>query len=195
MKTLKLFFVACILLAANACNNSSIPKDSVDSASKQNQSKDSAVYGTGNMDSMAPDENFMVKAYSGGMLEIMLGKIATTNAATASVKQFGKMMMTDHTKADSEMAVIAKLKNITLPSAPGNDQYNNINKLEKEQGRDFDKDYTSFMIDDHKEDIKDFQKESQNAKDPDIKAFVVKTIPVLQKHLSAIQAINTSLKK
>ena len=195
MKTITFFFAVPFLLAATACNNSSTAKDSVDSALKQNQSKDSAVYGTGNMDSMASDESFMVKAFSGGMLEVMLGKTATTNAAAASIKQFGKMMMADHTKSDSEMAVIAKLKNITLPSAPGNDQYDKINKLEKKQGKDFDNDYTSLMIDDHKEDIEDFQKELKDGKDPDIKAFAGKTIPVLQKHLNAIQAINASMKK
>ena len=196
MKTIKPFFKACILLiTVSACNNSSAPKDSVDSALKQNQSKDSVAYRSGNMDSMATDENFLVKAYNGGMLEIMLGKIAITNGASASVKNFGKMMMTDHTKADSEMAVIAKIKNITLPSAPGNDEYDKINKLQKEQGKEFDKDYTSLMVDDHKEDIKDFQKASQDLKDPDIKAFAVKTLPVLQKHLSAIQTIDKSIKK
>lgn len=121
-----IIILAVLYISSNfflACNTNNAPKDSVDSANKQNQSKDSNLYGTGNMDSMAADEQFLVKAFSGGMLEVMLGKTAQQNAASAQVKQFGQMMVTDHTKADSEMAVIAKLKNITLPDKPGEDEY------------------------------------------------------------------------
>ena len=42
---------------------------------------------------------------------------------------------------------------------------------------------------DHKEDVGDFQKESGSGKDPDIKNFAAQTLPVLQKHLTAIQQI------
>lgn len=67
--------------------------------------------------------------------------------------------------------------------------------MQAEHGKDFDKDYASLMTDDHKEDIEEFNKASQQVKDPDIKAFAIKTIPVLEKHLNSIQAINSAIKK
>jgi putative membrane protein len=45
------------------------------------------------------------------------------------------------------------------------------------------------MIDDHKQDIKEFQKEASEGKDPDARAFASATLPTLQMHLEKIQAI------
>ena len=45
------------------------------------------------------------------------------------------------------------------------------------------------MIEDHKTDIKEFQKEASEGKDPDAKAFAVATLPTLQAHLTKIQSI------
>jgi putative membrane protein len=45
------------------------------------------------------------------------------------------------------------------------------------------------MIDDHKKDIAEFKKSGDKITDPDFKDFVIKTLPILQKHLDSIQAI------
>ncbi len=137
----------------------------------------------------------MVKAASGGMMEVKLGNIALKNASSAQVKQFGKMMVSDHTKANNELMALAAKKNIAIPSVPGNDEQDKIDKLQKEQGKDFDKDYVSLMIDDHKDDISEFKKAVDNVKDAEIKAFAAKTLPILQKHLDKIQAIDSLMKK
>jgi len=66
--------------------------------------------------------------------------------------------------------------------------------LSAKSGADFDKAYVSNMIDDHKEDIKEFEDAAKNVKDPDLKAFAVKTLPTLKMHLDAIQKIHDSMK-
>ena len=193
----KAFFIltAATVFSLVACNNANKPGDSVDSAKQENESLDSAKITTDNKDSLEDDHNFMVNAASGGMLEVKLGNIAAKNAANAQVKQFGKMMVTDHTKANNELQALAKSKNIAIPDVPGNDEQDKIDKLQNEQGKDFDKDYVSMMIDDHKHDIEEFKKEADNAHDSAIKAFAIKTIPVLQKHLDKIQTIDSLMKK
>jgi putative membrane protein len=65
-------------------------------------------------------------------------------------------------------------------------------KLNLLSGDSFDKSYVKAMIDDHKEDIKEFQKEISDGKDPQAKAFASATLPTLQKHLQKIQSIATS---
>jgi putative membrane protein len=49
------------------------------------------------------------------------------------------------------------------------------------------------MINDHKKDIDDFKKASKNVTDNDLKNFAVNALPVLQKHLDAIQAIQKKM--
>lgn len=197
MKALFCASLAITMCCFTACNNNSQPKDSIDSAQQKNESIDSASAAVNNTneDSLENDQDFMVKAASGGLTEVALGKIALNNAASEHVKDFGQMMITDHTKANNELIALAKKKNIAIPSVPGSDEQRDIDKLQQEKGKDFDKDYVNMMIDDHKKDIKEFQDEADNAKDSAIKAFAQKTLPVLQKHLDHIQAIDSAMTK
>jgi putative membrane protein len=191
-----------VLLATSACfaiacnNNSDTKTDSVEAAEKQNDQKDSGVTLLGiDTDSLGADKDFVVKAASGGMLEVELGKLAQTNASSADVKSFGKMMISDHTKANDELITVAKAKNITVPSVPGEDAQKHIDELKAKKGAEFDKAYVDLMVNDHKEDIDEFQKEADDGKDTEIKALAAKTLPTLKEHLQKIQAIKDGMKQ
>src|SRR5947199_64243 len=56
-------------------------------------------------------------------------------------------------------------------------------ELSKKSGKDFDKSYINDMVKDHEKDVAEFQKKSTAAQDPDLKAWVSKTLPTLQDHL------------
>jgi putative membrane protein len=51
------------------------------------------------------------------------------------------------------------------------------------------------MVDDHEDDIDDFEKIANTGTDPDIKTFASQKLPTLRKHLDSAKAINQSLKK
>ncbi len=194
MKKIVVLFLATALLAI-ACNNDKQP-DSVKTAERQNNDRDSSPTILGNnTDSLDFDKDFMVEAASGGMLEVQLGQLAQKQATSTAVKQFGQMMVSDHTKANNELMALAKQKNIVVPAEPGKEAMEHIQKLQQETGKDFDKDYVSLMVDDHKEDIEQFEKAADKAKDPDIKALAAKTLPVLKHHLQMIQGIQDGMKK
>jgi putative membrane protein len=194
MKKLLLPFAAAACLAI-ACGNNT-ETDSVEKAEMQNGQKDSTVTLLGvNQDSLDTDKDFLVNAASGGLLEVELGKIAQTNASAATVKSFGKQMITDHTKANTELMTLAKAKNITVPTVPGSEAQEHIQKLQGEKGADFDKHYVDMMVEDHKEDVEQFQKAADNAKDTAIKAFAAKNLPVLKEHLQKIQTIQQGRKQ
>jgi putative membrane protein len=145
--------------------------------------------------SMGDDQKFVMEASSGGLMEVALGKIAETNAASAQVKEFGRMMVTDHTKANTELKALAAQKSITISSTPMEKHQKNIDELKAKKGADFDKAYVDMMVDDHKEDVEKFQNEANKGNDAAIKAFAAKTLPVLQKHLDHIQKIKDGMKK
>jgi len=134
--------------------------------------------------SAAKDSNkFATNAAQGGMAEVELGRLATQRAGDASVREFGARMVADHSRANVELKQIAAQKGIQLPGDVNSEQKSEMDKLAKMSGAEFDKEYMSAMVKDHKDDVKDFQTQSQSGNDPEIKAFAGKTLPTLQQHL------------
>ncbi len=195
MKPHHSFIVAlCLGITIVSCGNGAGNTDSVDSAKNINDSvantaKDSATTPQAAAPADKKDADFAVEAANGGMAEVAMGQVAATNAASQRVKDFGAMMVKDHSEAGDKLKQLAQQKNITLPSALADKEQKMLADLQKKKGKDFDKAYMNMMLDDHKDDIKEFQKASTDCKDSDLKNFAATTLPVLQKHLDSVKAI------
>ena len=137
----------------------------------------------------SPDSSFYKNAAEGGMSEVELGQLAQQKATNPAVKQFGAMMVKDHTAANEKLKALAASKQMALPDSPSLMQKASKTKLDMMSGDSFDKSYVKGMIEDHKTDIKEFQKEASDGKDPQAKAFATATLPTLQTHLQKIQSI------
>lgn len=189
MKSLSTYFVLIALaLACLSCNNGG-QADSAQAAKDSNATKmDSA--GTVDSNSRAipstvskADQDFAVNTAIAGMTEIQVGQLAEQKGVSKDVKDYGAMMVKDHTEAADKLKAIAARKNITLPSTLTPDAQKNIDDLQKEGGKKFDKDYLSMMVSDHKKVISAFEDESKNGTDADIRAFADSTLHTLHKHL------------
>jgi putative membrane protein len=55
--------------------------------------------------------------------------------------------------------------------------------------------YMQDMIKEYEEDVAEFKRVSENASDPDLKAFAGKTLPTLQDHLRQARETEGQLKK
>ena len=133
------------------------------------------------------DATFVQKASQGGMAEVKLGQLAQERASNQAVKDFGSHMVADHTKAGDELKSVAMQQGMTVAtSISGKDQalYDRLSKL---SGAEFDKAYMDAMVDDHKEDIAEFQKEASSGQNAAIKNFASQTLPTLKMHLSMAQ--------
>ena len=171
-----LSIIAISVISLNACNS----KDPVKEANAENkQTSDSTAKAMLNND----DARFATAAASGGIMEVELGRICVDKAMTDKVRAFGKLMVDDHTGINNDLIALAASKNLVLPSSMSTKDQDMVNDLKKTTGTDFDKAYISMMVDDHKEDISDFKKESTDGKDPEISAFASRTLPTLQRHL------------
>jgi putative membrane protein len=130
---------------------------------------------------------FAVAAAEGGMMEVRLGQLAATNATSPKVKELGRMMVADHTRANDELKSLAAKKNITLPADLSNDKQKAYEELAAKKGKDFDEAYAEFMVADHKEDIELFQHQADDGKDADLKAWAAGKVSVLKHHLQMAQ--------
>lgn len=140
-------------------------------------------------DMMSPDRTFVMKAAQGGMAEVNLGNLAKQNGGSDSVKQFGSRIVTDHSQANDELRQLAQQKKITLPRDVSSKDKRMTKMLGSKQGADFDKAYIHDMVKDHQTDVAEFRNEAENGKDPDIKAWAQKTLPILEQHLAAAKEV------
>ncbi|HEX2969122.1 MAG TPA: DUF4142 domain-containing protein [Bacteroidales bacterium] len=140
-------------------------------------------------------EKFVEEAAIGGMMEVELGSYAQKNAVNQRVKNFGAMMVRDHNSANEELKSIASAKKLQVPASMDDDHIKKAAELKQKTGADFDSEYMSDMVDDHEKDVDEFKKQSENGKDPEIRAFAAKTLPVLQVHLDSARNIRDALKR
>ncbi len=186
MKTLKIFFLAAVSVFIMSCNQNRTSKKSENTMNESGMAIKSNESGK--------DNDFVKDASIGGMMEVELGKYAEQNALNTRVKDFGAMMVRDHSKANEELNSIAKNKSITLPAAGENKNDRMVSDLQKKTGKDFDIAYMKMMVDDHQKDINEFQKQADNGNDPDLRAFASKCLPILQTHQDSAKSILNALK-
>jgi putative membrane protein len=143
-------------------------------------------------DVASSDKTFAEKAAQGGMTEVEAGKLAQEKASSQDVKDFGAMMVKDHTQNDSDLTALAQTKGVTLPADLDLMHKAMIDKLNMSSGADFDKAYIKNQIAGHKKMLALMQKEEASS-DSDFKAFATKTADAVQMHLSKAEELQKSL--
>jgi len=131
----------------------------------------------------------MMKAAEGGQMEVHLAQIAQRQGASDKVKEYAQRLEQDHTQANKDLMGIAQNRGVSLPTSMAGEHQTEMDKLSKLQGADFDKAYIKMMVKDHKKDIKEFEKASNNSMDTDLKTFATNTLPKLREHLTMAQSL------
>jgi putative membrane protein len=129
------------------------------------------------------DGSFVADATSAGMTEVKLGQLAEEKGWNTAVKDFGKKMESDHSKAGDELKDVADRNNITLASDMNDANKSEFSKLSGLSGKEFDKAYATQMVQDHESAVALFKKESSQGSNKDLKSFATKTLPTLEGHL------------
>jgi putative membrane protein len=142
------------------------------------------------------DREFMEKAARLGHAEVAASKLAVTKASSQGVKDFAKQMVQDHTKAGKELQALASKKGVKLPASPDRGHEKDLKELEKLSGAEFDREYMAKAgVKDHDRTVDLFRDAKEDTKDPDVKAFIDKTLPVLQKHHQMAKTLHASVKE
>ena len=137
----------------------------------------------------SPDASFYKKAAEGGIAEVEAGNLAQSKGNSQKVKDFGAMMVKDHSAANDKLKAVATTKNVTLPTTSSVGQMATKAKLEVLTGDTFDKSYIKGQVQAHLDTVTLFRKEIATGLDPDAQAFAKATLPTVRSHLKAINAI------
>jgi putative membrane protein len=145
--------------------------------------------GLGQAKASAADQAFMKMAAQSDMTEAHIGQMAANQASQSQVKDFGQKLTHDHTDAYAELAMLATKTGSSIPKGIDIRRISAVEQLKKLKGKKFDRQFVLEEIRDHEKAIVEFKREAQHGKDPDVKAYASKMIPVLQDHLSQAKAL------
>lgn len=185
--------IASAVLALAACNESRRGNDS-----NVNEPRNEAA-AESNQDKFAgqtqKDAEFTYEMVASSYGEIKLAELANQRSRNTEVKNLAQMLLTDHTSALNELKTIAQAKAISIPVEERETAERKIDNLADKSGADFDKGWTSEMLEMHKESIDKFEDRLEATGDAEIKAYISKTLPVLKKHREELEALDEKLKQ
>jgi putative membrane protein len=183
----KYFLFAAGLIFLSSCGSNNQSSTTADSSQAKTDTTSNMKDTLMSSSITQQDTKFAVDATNIGMMEIALGNVAQQNAMRKDVKDFGAMMVKDHTSAGDDLKKIADTKHITLPTSLSADDQKKVDDMKAKTGNKFDKAYIDMMIDGHKKAADEFQDEIKSGSDADLRAFATKTLDVIHAHLDSAQ--------
>nr|WP_315223817.1 DUF4142 domain-containing protein [uncultured Flavobacterium sp.] len=178
-----------IIIFLQSCKNETKQEDPKEVAEDTNEAKFDSIEDTKN------DSEFLVDIAEVNLAEIEIGKLAQIKSTNSEVKNFGKMLVDEHTKAATEVSALADAKSITLPVAITEDGKEEYNQLNEKSGTDFDKKFADMMIDGHQKAIDKLRKASEDATDQDVKLWASNSIAGMTAHLEHAKMLKQNLDK
>jgi len=136
------------------------------------------------------DKSFATTAAQSGLAEVQAGQLASQRATSPQVKQYGQKLVTDHSQANDQLQQIAQQDNLTLPTQPSAFEHAQGQRLTGLSGSEFDKAFVTGEVRDHEQAIALFQREAQSGRDPALKDFAQKSLPMLRQHLQMALSLN-----
>ncbi|MCR5868598.1 DUF4142 domain-containing protein [Aquincola sp. J276] len=138
----------------------------------------------------ASEKAFMAAAHVAGLYEIEVGRIGAERAQDTKVKALAGHLVSEHSVANDALRGLAALRNVELPTSLPPDRQADIDKLKKAPAAQFDETMVqAVVIPAHQDDIARFERAQQDARDPELKAFIQRTLPTLHQHLKSAQTL------
>ena len=172
-------------------------------------SNESTVGTTGNAVS-AGDRDFVDDLSVANMAEVELGRMAMERSANADVKQFGDMMVKDHSKAGDELKQIAMKYAIPIPAGLDQPHQDLKTKLSNLKGAEFDREYMNAMVEGHEDVVDRLQtrasedrvgdnkgavepERSDNPVEASINEWAAAALPTVRHHLDEAKRLHDGL--
>jgi putative membrane protein len=129
------------------------------------------------------DTEFAQRAAEASLAEVKLGNLAEQEGATQIIRDFGKRMVADHSKAEDTLKTVAATSKLTPPTAVNVRDQAFCDRLSKLSGEAFDHTYARDMVRDRGNHLTDFRYEASDGKDAAVKNFASRALPSLETDL------------
>lgn len=139
---------------------------------------------------ISPDEiDFLKSVRRNNDGDLDMARLALQKSKNEEVQAFAQKLITDSQDAEHKLDALASSKNVQLPFGAGTSDDAAEAKLKGLSGHAFDQGFIEQVVEDHKQAVSEFEKESKNATDSDVKQYASTMLPVLKEHLANAQTI------
>lgn len=128
---------------------------------------------------------FLVEAADARMMSIEMSQAAPEHSDSASVHEHAQKMVTQEQALLAELRSLASRENVDLPTTLSHKRAKTLAKLEKKNGKAFDKRYIRMMYRDHKNDVAAFSR-ARSYDDSAVSAFAEANLPQIEEYLAHI---------
>jgi len=135
------------------------------------------------------DKMFVRKITEGGYAEVQLGQLAVQKASNPDVKKLGQKMVDDHTAMTADMQPVTDEFGVKAPTKLAKVDQEEFDKLNGLSGADFDKEYLSYTLKNHRQDMGAFRREQKTTHDPELQDALASGIKVIADHLVAVNQL------
>ena len=133
---------------------------------------------------------FISKGLEGDQSEMAMGQLAEQKSQSNDVKQLAQKLVNDHTQMDEKwFKPLAKQMNVSEPKGPSKKDKKMAQKMEALSGSQFDTQYLTMMLKDHKKDLKEFKDEAISAQNPNVRQVAQQGASVISQHLQLIEQV------
>lgn len=182
---------AAAALSLTACNRDNKTTSTQHSMSGTTSGRTYGTNESGSTRSNSTDAAFLQQAAMGGRAEVELSQLALRQSTRQDVRDFAQHMIADHTAANQQVQQLADSRGLTLPSQPDTQHRQVADQLNSANGPSFDQLYLQTMLQDHRQTVSMFERESQSASDPQIRNFAANTLPKLREHLRMVESLSS----
>ena len=135
-------------------------------------------------------QKFLKEAIEGNLAEVQMGQLAQKNGNNDGVLSFGQVLDKDHSEANQKATAAASSLGVTPPTAPNSKQKAAYDRMSKLSGANFDREFVKHMVEDHKKDIKDYEKASKQGDAAG--TYAKEALPTLRTHLDTAQSLSAA---
>lgn len=130
----------------------------------------------------ASPREFLQGVVEGANSEIMLGRLASERARSPRVREYGQTLMSDHSQARDRALELGRRYGVRPTMRPTPEARAERDRLMNLNGRDFDREFAEYMVDDHQKDIAEFRDEAREGHGA-VSEFARSQLPTLREHL------------
>ncbi|GAA4307066.1 DUF4142 domain-containing protein [Nibribacter koreensis] len=151
--------------------------------------------GTETQSTKQADQAFVTAAASSGQLELRLSEVALQKAVTIETREFSRIMVNHHGKANSELQSLARQQDLSYSTTLRSEHQAIYDRVSKLTGAAFEKAYATEMEAVHQQDVTLFRGASQGNLNVSLSGYALKTLPVLQGHVRLATQLKNVLTK
>jgi len=144
----------------------------------------------GNPSATVRDAHFVMRASNINEAEIMLGKLAVQRGQTQNERDYGQMLVQDHTQSNMMLNGIASTLRLPTAQQPGPMETAMYQQLQAAPADQFDTMFNDAMARGHTHAIRLFEGEIQQSQNAVLRNYAQQSLPTLQKHLQVAEALS-----